>query len=278
MHTNKSITCSIATHTLLALCCCCYCYCCCYCLQSFQETASAQALSQIKEAPQSIQALQDKYEQVFGKSLVQSQQAVQQSTDLLQNATVSSAIEATLEAVDQTLAFFDKMNRYITLTLPLMEDGGNFGVTIQLGVLKQITDSQEKIEKSLDDLLKYASTRAEALTKCSGLNEVQVVSTQTTGTSQSQGESTEKGQQTTSDQKKSTEEKTTSTQSQSPLAAWRLQAVQSVDLAYYAKARSLYQTALTAYLGGVDMADKNAQKLAHPKGNQGGGSGYRSMY
>lgn len=40
-----------------------------------------------------------------------------------------------------------------------MEDGGNFGVSIQLAAIKVITDQAEKVNKGMEELYGYASAR-----------------------------------------------------------------------------------------------------------------------
>ena len=79
------------------------------------------------------------------------------------NDVLVKALAASQEAIDQTVNSCLLMERYILLTIPKMEDGNNFGVTVQLAALKQLKDDREKLEKSLDELSKYASSRADAM-------------------------------------------------------------------------------------------------------------------
>merc|ERR1712226_1434083 len=80
---------------------------------------------------------------------------------------------------------------FITLTIPQMEDGNNFGVTVQLALLKQITEAREKNDSAMEDLMKYGGSRAEALEKCK-LPSVAVTQTDTVSESNSQENTEEK--------------------------------------------------------------------------------------
>ena len=194
-----------------------------------------------------------------------------------ENAAVSTVLASSLDMADATLTLLALFDRYITLTFPKMEDGNNFGVTIQLALTKSMSDSREKIEKAMEELLKYTAARADALEKCKNLTSTTTTTVQSKGHSNNEG-SNKDGPIKTQECKESGEEKMTSTTVSSPELVLRQKAVSHIDLLYFRKAKSLYETALTAYMMAVDFMDKNKAKIDEPKGNDGGRSAFSSMY
>ena len=146
---------------------------------------------------------------------------------------------------------------------------------IQLAALKQMKDDREKLEKSLEELSKYASSRADALEKCK-LPSTNMSKTTSSTTSNSDTKGGEKAGATSS-ASSSTEEKAVETKNQIPEAPFRQQAVWAVDALYYSKARNAFMSALTCYVTAIDFVDKNKEKIAMPRGSS-GGRGFASMY
>ena len=210
------------------------------------------------------------------KTLSEASSALSSGDVLVPNAVLVKALNATSEAVDTTMTACLTMERYVLLTIPKMEDGNNFGVTVQLAALKQMKDDRERLEKVLEELSKYASSRADALEKCK-LNSSSSSKTTTASTSNADTKGGEKSG-VTSSTSSSTEEKTVESANQIAEASFRQQAVWAVDALYYSKARTAFMFALTCYLTAVDFLDKNQEKIAAPKGSTGGRASYSSMY
>jgi Proteasome activator pa28 beta subunit len=194
---------------------------------------------------------------------------------LLDNPSCQSAVAATLDAVDHVLTVCAALERYIQLAVPKVEDGGNFGVSIQLAAIKVITDQVEKLEKGSEELFKYASTRADALEKCKLAATTQTKSATTT-VSESAGNDKEKGEIKSNSTTRSTEEKSVDTVSSTVESALRKQAVVAVDVRFFGKAKSTMTATILALLAVVDFMDKNKVKIAEPKGDSGSRNG--SMY
>merc|ERR1712226_664421 len=112
------------------------------------------------------------------------------------NPALASALAATANVVEQLTTDLTALEQFITLTIPQMEDGNNFGVTVQLALLKQITEAREKNDSAMEDLMKYSSSRAEALEKCK-LPSVAVTQTDTVAESNSQENIEEKSTKST---------------------------------------------------------------------------------
>ena len=247
-------------------------------LQSFQKSAQDAALAIVAKSPETASSLQASYSKNFpSQSLAATRQQFAATATGL-NEPLLQTVNTTMDAVESVMSDLAALTHYVTLTIPQMEDGGNWGVSVQLAALKTVKDSSDKLEKGLEDLSKYASARADALDKCK-LESTSKSVTKSESTSASEGTTTEKGDAKSTDKKTSSEEKTVITAAGEGLEVqYRVQAVTAVDVLYYTKAKALYQAALTAYLGAVDFADKNSDKIAAPKGNSGTRGGYSSMY
>jgi hypothetical protein len=242
-----------------------------------QESTKIAALAVVAKAPADLLKLQSTYAQYFpSEPLSATQTKYAASGDVTRNDTVKTIVDVTQDVTDSILSDMVRLEQYIHLTIPKMEDGNNFGVTVQLTALKQITDSKELLVKGLDDLSKYASSRADALEKCK-LPSQSVTSSTTKSQSESAGNNTEKGDVTSTSTGTAKEEKTTETATNSPELVYRKLAVTAVDVSFYCKAKGLFQTAMIGYMAALDFLEKNSDKIAQPKGANGGGS-YTSMY
>jgi Proteasome activator pa28 beta subunit len=196
---------------------------------------------------------------------------------LVKNEKCSTAIAVTLDAIDSALGMIATIEQYVQLSIPKVEDGGNFGVSIQLAAIKVLNDQNEKLDKYMEDLLKYTSARADALEKCK-LPSTVSTKTGTVSTSESAGTDKEKGETATNNKSQSTEEKSIESMSNLVEGTLRKQAVIAVDVRYYQKAKYVLSAVITALLVVADFMDKNKIKIAAPKG-EGNARGYSgSMY
>jgi hypothetical protein len=241
-----------------------------------QESTEKAALAVVAKGPSDILTLQSTYQQHFPAEALSATQKKFAAGDVTKNDAVMSLVDTTSDVTDSILEAMVRIEQYIHLTIPKMEDGNNFGVTVQLTALKQITDSKELLVKGLEALTQYPSARADALEKCKLPSQSTSTST-TKSQSDSQGNNTEKGDVKSTSTGSSKEEKTTETVTVSPELAYRKLAVTAVDISYYCKAKGLFQTALIGYMAALDFLEKNSDKIAKPKGQNGAGS-YSSMY
>jgi len=158
-----------------------------------------------------------------------------------------------------------------------MEDGGNFGVGVQLAAIKVIEDARTKLESAVDELFKYGSTRADSLEKVK-LPSTSSTKSTTSSTSESKGQDKEKGATESSSTSQSTETKTTETSTESPEAKLRRAALTAVDVRFYTKAKAAFQLTITSFLTVADFLDKNKVKIEKPKGDGGSRNYSGSMY
>ena len=163
-----------------------------------------------------------------------------------------------------------------------MTDGNNFGVTVQMTVLKFLQEVKEKIETKLNDLPSYYSKRADAVDK---LNIPQVTVTETKTTSTTSSAETKGGKETDDEENGDNRETKTSSstsleekKSGSPTAAFhRVQHVHAIDIQQYLSLQSSLAYCISSFVTILDHVEKNKAKLEQPKGSS-GGSNFSSMY
>jgi hypothetical protein len=150
------------------------------------------------------------------------------------------------------------------LSIPKMEDGNNFGVTIQLQALKHISDAQEKLQKQLEELIKYSASRADAVEKCK-LPSASSTTTTTKTDANSSGTDKDKGETATTSSSQTVEQKKVESSTTATDLVFRQDAVVAVDLLYYIKAKNLFSLALTSLMSTLDFVEKNREKIEAPK-------------
>ena len=64
------------------------------------------------------------------------------------NAAVSAAVDAVADEVYSATTVMVALERWISLSTPRMEDGNNFGVSVQMTVSKELKDMREVSERS----------------------------------------------------------------------------------------------------------------------------------
>ena len=156
-----------------------------------------------------------------------------------------------------------KIERFITLHVPKVEDGNNFGVAIQLEVAKLVKETGKECKGLLDALPAYHKDRAALLEK--------VVARTTTETSESKSSSNdeEKGTEAKTTAKSGTaSSSTTKTSSSKPLPD-AVAAVAQLDVQHRFALIFLLEVVRDAYIAVGDCLEKNKGKLVAPKGEGG---------
>ena len=241
--------------------------------QKFQSTSKDQAMDLLKGSVKTVEEMQSLLPQLFPfTKLSDASTSFGGSATSSDNAVVSKAVMTTLDAVESLSDTTRTLEYFVTLHIPQIEDGGNFGVGVQLDLLKKLHDVQETISKQVDELCGYSNARAEALSKLS-LPSSSTSVTKTSSVSTTDGKKEDKTSETT-------EEKESSSPASGPAYESRLAAVVSVDTLYYSKARKVFHQCLMSFVAAMDFMDKNQEKLLKPKGSGGGmgSGGYSSMY
>jgi len=186
------------------------------------------------------------------------------------NDKVSKCVSLAMDALAAMSQDAQTLENFLHLHIPKMEDGNNFGVTVQLASLKQLSDVQEAVTKQVDSLAGYAAARADALEKLKLPSSSKSV-TKSNSLTTTDGKKEEKVSE-------STEEKSTENENSGPVYEGRVAAVVALDTLYYSKAQRAIQSVMTLYIASLDFMNKNMDKLEMPKGSGGSYSGFSSMY
>eukprot|EP00429_Kryptoperidinium_foliaceum_P050155 CAMPEP_0176125836 /NCGR_PEP_ID=MMETSP0120_2-20121206/63498_1 /TAXON_ID=160619 /ORGANISM="Kryptoperidinium foliaceum, Strain CCMP 1326" /LENGTH=242 /DNA_ID=CAMNT_0017460729 /DNA_START=55 /DNA_END=783 /DNA_ORIENTATION=+ len=197
------------------------------------------------------------------------------SADFVSSATsasndqVSKCVSLALDALGSMSQDAQTLENFLHLHIPKMEDGNNFGVTVQLAALKQMTEMQEAVTKQVDSLSGYAGARADVLEKLKFPSASKTVSKSSSVTT-TDGKKEEKVSEST-DEKSEEAVK-------GPAYESRVAAVVACDTLYYCKAQRALQSTMALYIAALDFMNKNMDKLEKPKGSGGSHSGFSSMY
>lgn len=246
-------------------------------LIDIQKGSQKEALTIVKEGLSAIATLSTEYSTLFEyNKLSEAQNAFSTPTGDAPEKVVA-AVTSTCDVLDTIIHKMATLERYLYLTIPKMEDGNNFGVTVQLNGLKQLQDDTKVLVASLDDIMKYYTSRADLVEKCK-------FPTSMTTKSKSESSSTAKSTSTKDEENKdgksegsNIDSKSVETEHNTAEQKLRLQALAVCDVSYYSKCKSAYAKSTTSYMTAIDYMDKNKEKLSKPKGSEGGG-GYSSMY
>ena len=232
-------------------------------IQALQTKTTADAKAILSKADSIVESLEATYGKVFALDKPSEiEKAFRDSDSLALNTTVATAVTASQDAIAQALTDFCTLRNFITLSIPQMEDGNNFGVTVQLEALKQLKEGAEELQKSIDELTKYFAARADAMDKLNLPSESQ---------------SETKKEETDSDGATKTTSSKEWKKSEGKASEYRTQAVYAVDIQYYGAAKKAFRAVQAAYYGSLDFVLKNKDKIEAPKGT-GGSSGFSSMY
>lgn len=192
------------------------------------------------------------------------------------NDVVDAAYKVTRDALAMGMVHTRTLERFVGLHIPQVEDGNNFGVSVQLMFTKLLKDEREKMEKALDVSSKYYSSRADAIDKFNHLPKTSI--TETKSTSKSSATGGKEGDENKEASSTSTEEKT-STSDGGKINAHRVKALAALDAQMYMDLVCALQSMMDGYVVILDNLEKNWDKLECPRGKEYGGygSGGRSM-
>jgi len=192
------------------------------------------------------------------------------------NTTLSSAIDEYTLALSETLSVIQKVERFITLHIPQMEDGNNFGVTVQMTISKALKEVRESLVKKMDFIPSYYNSRADLLDKF-GLPKTVVSTTKTESKSDVKGG--KDGDEAKQSCTEVTENKTTGSVLDLDRKLYnRFMALVKLDVNCYVNVRMGLVECRDSLTMILDNVEKNMEKLSSPKGSNGYGGNSMSMY
>jgi len=184
------------------------------------------------------------------------------------NESLIQAIQSFNDMISQCMDNIQTIERFISLHVPQMEDGNNFGVTVQLTISKFLDETRENLGKQLEKIPSYYCNRAEALEKLD-LPKSTVSETKTITKSQETGGKDGNESKTS---ETSVEEEKTSRCKKNATIDYRRKHLISLDVQFYRILRCGLVDCYDSYLTILDNMEKNKEKLLQPKGRDGGAS------
>lgn len=237
--------------------------------KKFKNDSKSHAMELLDSSVSMVEEMQKLHSELFPhEKLSVASSDFEKFATVASNEKVAKAVTETLDQVSTQSNLLGKLDYFITLHIPTIEDGGNFGVGVQLDLVKKLSEMKETANKAMEALLGYESARADALGKLNLPSKTQTVT-------KSESESKTDGK----DEKKesvSREEKESGSPSSGPVYDSRIAAVVAVDTLYYSKASGVFSQSIISIIGVMDFVDKNKEKLIEPKGKFGGSN--FSMY
>eukprot|EP00591_Stephanopyxis_turris_P006517 CAMPEP_0195508100 /NCGR_PEP_ID=MMETSP0794_2-20130614/1399_1 /TAXON_ID=515487 /ORGANISM="Stephanopyxis turris, Strain CCMP 815" /LENGTH=253 /DNA_ID=CAMNT_0040634975 /DNA_START=49 /DNA_END=810 /DNA_ORIENTATION=- len=188
------------------------------------------------------------------------------------NSTLENAIPPTRDAIALGIAHIQTLEAWITLSIPPVEDGNNFGVSIQLDVAKFLDEKRKEFGKILDSIPAYYGSRADVVDKLNLPSGSTSVTTTKTKSETSGGKDGDEAKTSTTVVE---EDKESGPKKQS---MQRLRQLVALDVQFYNNLRSSLVSVTDGYATIMDNCEKNYDKLAQPKGSSGGRHNMMSMF
>ena len=188
------------------------------------------------------------------------------------NARMTGLVMTTMDMLVQDIDTLSTISRWITLSIPKIEDGNNFGVDIQMQLAKHVDDQVKVLVAKRDSLSDYYKDRAAALEKV--LPSVTKKTDSSKKTSSNTGSAVKEDAQGETVSTSSGEDESTSTPS---VLADSAEYVIQIELKWYYKLKDAAVTSMDILMVVLDAVEKNKEKIDNPRGSSGGGGGF-SMY
>ncbi len=186
------------------------------------------------------------------------------TTDNPGNAAVTKALYATRDELAAAVQKIMAIERFIALSTPKMEDGNNFGVSVQMIVAKYLKETKEGLVKSLDGLPDYFDKRAGAYDKLPSVSSVTFTKSKSESKSSSKSTKGEDG-----DEAKSSESESQETKYSKKSDKDRVQHVVGIDVKAYFDLMTAMTSLIDNYAVAIDNLMKNFDKISAPKGSSG---------
>jgi len=237
--------------------------------KKFKNASKSEAMALLDSSAVRVEEMQKIHSELFHyNTLSAASNDFKEFATAARNEKVAKAVTETLDQLSAQIILLNKLDYFITLHIPTIEDGGNFGVGVQLDLVKKLSELKESSNKATEALLGYDNARAEALGKLNLPSSTHSV-TKSINITTTDGKKEEK-------ESESKEEKKSSSPSSGPAYDSRVAAVVAVDTLYFSKAIGIWSQSIISFIGVMDFIDKNKEKLIEPKGKSGASS--FSMY
>lgn len=171
----------------------------------------------------------------------------------------SEALMSVRNEVSSLISTLDAIVAWITLSVPKIEDGGNFGVSIQFEIRKAIADVRKDLKDKFDALADYHEKRAALVPKA--VNKVKIERKETESSSNSTGG--EKGEESKTSKSSSTD----TSQTLSDVLPDNVDALIDFDVKWYFNFLCIMNDVVNGHAGVSSLVRLNKEKLEKPRGS-----------
>lgn len=216
---------------------------------------------------ESIECILDKHFSVLKLSDIEEKYEEKMKIDSdVSNKSLIEGIQSYNDIISQIMDNIQTLERFISLHVPQMEDGNNFGVTVQLTISKFLDETRENLSKQLEKIPSYFCNRAEAVEK---LDIPKSIVSETKTITKSQSTGGKDGDENKSSESSIKEERTSISKKNIKID-YRRKHLLSLDVQLYRSLRCGLIDCYDSYLTILDNMEKNREKLLEPKGQSGG--------
>eukprot|EP00567_Pseudictyota_dubia_P018000 CAMPEP_0197436032 /NCGR_PEP_ID=MMETSP1175-20131217/3508_1 /TAXON_ID=1003142 /ORGANISM="Triceratium dubium, Strain CCMP147" /LENGTH=246 /DNA_ID=CAMNT_0042965209 /DNA_START=170 /DNA_END=910 /DNA_ORIENTATION=- len=243
-------------------------------VKAFRTRTSKSAETILSEGMKTVTEIDDVITKMFGMSPSEAEEAFKKDLETngldALNSHLSTSIPLVRTLLTKGCSHLTTLESNIALSVPQMEDGNNFGVTVQMTIAKFLKETKEGWAKSLEKLPGYYKERGEAVEKL-GLSKTTASETKTETSTQSTG-----GKDGDANTTESKTVKSESTSNGAKVDAHRVGHLVAMDVQTYIELGAALVDLRDGYVCVLDNVEKNREKLENPKGS--GGGNFGAMY
>jgi len=173
------------------------------------------------------------------------------------NGTNSTALVSVRNQASLLISTLDAIIAWISLSVPKIEDGGNFGVSIQFEIRKAISEVRKDLKEKFDALADYHEKRAGLVSKATNL--VKIERKESESSSNSTGG--EKGEENKSSKSTSTD----TSQTLSDILPDQVDALVDFDVKWYFTLLCTMNDVVNGHAAVSNLVSLNKEKLEKPR-------------
>jgi len=182
------------------------------------------------------------------------------------NVTVAAAVERTQAEIFAAVTTLGTVQTWLQTSLPPIEDGNNFGVSIVMEGIKVVTDTKKALADELKVLPDYFKERAAAAEKLGPKESA----SSSESTSTSADKETKGAEAETASAKSGTSSGSKKDVSSSTPCPDAVAHITAVDVNWFLRLYATLDRVRTAYAVVADFLEKNEKRISQPKGSGSG--------
>lgn len=243
-------------------------------MDAFREMVGADAKAKVEQIPAMVEAHLGLMRENFAMTQEEARSTLATAAGDVKAGKASSAMKMLVlkmnDALAQDIEVLASVAQWIALSVPVVEDGNNFGCDVQQHVYDTVKKACTALQALQDSLASYHSDRGGAMDKVTSFPSKKV-SSSTSKSSSTGGKEEESGDKT------STSESTEESATEVAVCEDHIEHVAMIDLKWYNKMKGMLMSMTESLAVAGDIVSKNIGKIENPRGDSSGGGGF-NMY